>query len=107
MFRGKKTHAGVVDPEWTAPTWQELGEAGLYQCLHNRGIDIASATQEIGASQEDASGPKYYIAPARSATDHPSGGLGMADRMSQIGRQRIPQRVTTASPASSTAQNSA
>ena len=24
MFRGKKTHAGVVDPEWTAPTWQEL-----------------------------------------------------------------------------------
>lgn len=41
-----------------APTWQELGEAGLYQCLHNRGIDIASATQEIGArgaTQEEAS----------------------------------------------------
>ncbi|WP_231979472.1 GntR family transcriptional regulator [Tessaracoccus coleopterorum] len=32
-----------------APTWQELGDAGLYTCLHNRGIDIASATQEIGA----------------------------------------------------------
>lgn len=32
-----------------APTWQELGDAGLYQCLHNRGVDIASATQEIGA----------------------------------------------------------
>ncbi|GAA3871333.1 GntR family transcriptional regulator [Tessaracoccus defluvii] len=32
-----------------APTWRELGESGLYTCLHNRGIDIASATQEIGA----------------------------------------------------------
>lgn len=32
-----------------APTWQELGADGLYQCLHNRGIDIASATQEIAA----------------------------------------------------------
>lgn len=32
-----------------APTWQDLGHLGLYQCLHERGIDIASATQEIGA----------------------------------------------------------
>ena len=41
-----------------APSWQELGEAGLYQCLHQRGIDIASATQEIGArgaTSEEAS----------------------------------------------------
>lgn len=34
-----------------APTWQDLGEAGLYQCLHNKGVDIASATQEIGARE--------------------------------------------------------
>lgn len=34
-----------------APSWQELGEHGLYQCLHARGIDIASANQEIGARE--------------------------------------------------------
>ena len=32
-----------------APTWQELGDGGLYQCLHDRGVDIAAASQEIGA----------------------------------------------------------
>lgn len=32
-----------------APSWQELGDNGLYQCLHQRGIDIAAASQEIGA----------------------------------------------------------
>ncbi|MDO5734840.1 MAG: GntR family transcriptional regulator [Propionibacteriaceae bacterium] len=32
-----------------APTWQELGTAGLYRCLAGRGIQIASAQQEIGA----------------------------------------------------------
>ncbi|SHJ96100.1 DNA-binding transcriptional regulator, GntR family [Tessaracoccus bendigoensis DSM 12906] len=32
-----------------APTWQELGDSGLYQAFHKRGVDIASATQEIGA----------------------------------------------------------
>lgn len=32
-----------------APTWQELGDAGLYESLHARGVDIASAAQEIGA----------------------------------------------------------
>lgn len=32
-----------------APTWQELGENGLYHCLHARGVEIASANQEIGA----------------------------------------------------------
>lgn len=41
-----------------APSWQELGEAGLYTCLHQRGVDIASATQEIGArgATEDEAG---------------------------------------------------
>lgn len=37
-----------------APTWQELGENGLYQCLHERGIDIAAASQEIGAREATA-----------------------------------------------------
>lgn len=37
-----------------APTWQELGESGLYRCLRNRGVEIASATQEIGARQATA-----------------------------------------------------
>lgn len=37
-----------------APTWQELGESGLYTCLRNHGVDIASATQEIGARGADA-----------------------------------------------------
>ena len=32
-----------------APTWQELGEQGLYRCLGKRGIKIASAQQLIGA----------------------------------------------------------
>ena len=37
-----------------APSWQELGENGLYQCLHERGIDIAAASQEIGAREATA-----------------------------------------------------
>lgn len=32
-----------------APSWQDLGENGLYRCLGNRGVSIASAQQEIGA----------------------------------------------------------
>lgn len=32
-----------------APTWQDLGSTGLYQCLANRGVSIAAAAQEIGA----------------------------------------------------------
>lgn len=32
-----------------APSWQDLGEQGLYQCLRAKGIDIAAASQEIGA----------------------------------------------------------
>lgn len=32
-----------------APSWQDLGEQGLYRCLGNRGVSIASAQQEIGA----------------------------------------------------------
>ena len=32
-----------------APSWQDLGEHGLYQCLRASGVDIASASQEIGA----------------------------------------------------------
>jgi len=32
-----------------APTWQDLGSNGLYQCLADHGISIAAATQEIGA----------------------------------------------------------
>lgn len=38
-----------VIPLDIAPTWQELGEHGLYQCLHQRGVQITSATQSIGA----------------------------------------------------------
>lgn len=38
-----------VIPLDIAPTWQELGEHGLYQCLAQRGVQIASAKQEIGA----------------------------------------------------------
>ncbi len=37
-----------------APTWQELGAHGLYRCLSNRGVLIASAQQEIGARGADA-----------------------------------------------------
>lgn len=37
-----------------APSWQELGEHGLYHCLHTRGIDITSASQEIGAREATA-----------------------------------------------------
>lgn len=32
-----------------APSWQDLGAHGLYQCLRAAGIDISSASQEIGA----------------------------------------------------------
>lgn len=32
-----------------APTWQDLGSNGLYQCLAERGVTIAAAEQEIGA----------------------------------------------------------
>ncbi|GAA4901218.1 GntR family transcriptional regulator [Tessaracoccus lubricantis] len=32
-----------------APTWQELGDRGLYQCLQQREVRIASASQSIGA----------------------------------------------------------
>ncbi len=32
-----------------APTWQELGTHGLYRSLGQRGVQIASAQQEIGA----------------------------------------------------------
>lgn len=38
-----------VIPLDIAPTWQELGAHGLYQCLAQRGVQIASAKQEIGA----------------------------------------------------------
>lgn len=38
-----------VMPLDVAPTWQELGTVGLYQCLHDRGVEIASATQDVGA----------------------------------------------------------
>lgn len=32
-----------------APGWQELNEHGLYHCLRSRGIEVSTATQEIGA----------------------------------------------------------
>lgn len=32
-----------------APSWNELGEFGLYHCLFQRGVEIATADQEIGA----------------------------------------------------------
>lgn len=32
-----------------APSWQELGESGLYTCLQQKGVNIASAKQTIGA----------------------------------------------------------
>jgi len=32
-----------------APTWQELGESGLYRCLAARGVEVTSARQVIGA----------------------------------------------------------
>ena len=32
-----------------APTWQELGEHGLYRCLAMRNIEVTSARQTIGA----------------------------------------------------------
>lgn len=38
-----------VIPLDIAPSWQELGEHGLYQCLTQRGVQIASAKQRIGA----------------------------------------------------------
>lgn len=36
-----------------APSWQDLGSQGLYRCLGNRGVHIASAQQEIGARGAD------------------------------------------------------
>lgn len=42
-----------VIPMDIAPTWQDLGTHGLYRCLGERGIDIASAQQEIGARGAD------------------------------------------------------
>lgn len=32
-----------------APTWQELGEKGLYRCLAARDVEVSSARQVIGA----------------------------------------------------------
>lgn len=37
-----------------APSWAELGADGLYHCLRARGIDIAAASQEIGAREATA-----------------------------------------------------
>lgn len=40
-----------------SPGWQELNEHGLYHCLRSRGVEVSTATQEIGArsaSQEEA-----------------------------------------------------
>lgn len=37
-----------------APSWQDLGTHGLYRCLGDRGVHIASAQQEIGARRADA-----------------------------------------------------
>ncbi|MGO1385649.1 MAG: GntR family transcriptional regulator [Arachnia sp.] len=37
-----------------APSWQELGSHGLYRCLGDRGVLIASAQQEIGARKANA-----------------------------------------------------
>lgn len=37
-----------------APSWQELGDHGLYQCLRNRGVLITSASQEVGARRATA-----------------------------------------------------
>lgn len=34
-----------------APTWHELNESGLYQCLRDKEIEIATASQEIGARE--------------------------------------------------------
>jgi DNA-binding GntR family transcriptional regulator len=32
-----------------APSWQDLGTNGLYHCLREHGVDIAAASQQIGA----------------------------------------------------------
>lgn len=32
-----------------APSWHELGQDGLYQCMRSRGVEISTATQQIGA----------------------------------------------------------
>jgi transcriptional regulator len=37
-----------------APTWQELGDVGLYRCLAARGIEVTSARQVIGARGANA-----------------------------------------------------
>lgn len=42
-----------IIPMDIAPTWQELGTHGLYRCMANRGVNIASAQQEIGARGAD------------------------------------------------------
>ncbi len=42
-----------VIPLDIAPTWHELGTHGLYRCLGLRGVQIASAQQEIGARGAD------------------------------------------------------
>src|SRR5699024_2785472 len=34
-----------------APTWHDLNEKGLYQCLREHHIEIATASQEIGARE--------------------------------------------------------
>ena len=37
-----------------APTWQELGENGLYRCLSARKVEVTSARQVIGAREATA-----------------------------------------------------
>lgn len=32
-----------------APSWQELGQNGLYKCLQERGVEVTAAEQQIGA----------------------------------------------------------
>jgi transcriptional regulator len=36
-------------PADIAPSWQELGDSGLYRCLSERGVEVTSARQVIGA----------------------------------------------------------
>jgi len=38
-----------------APTWHDLNEKGLYECLREKDIEIATATQEIGAREASES----------------------------------------------------
>lgn len=37
-----------------APTWEELNASGLYDCLRSKGIEIVTATQEVGAREVSA-----------------------------------------------------